>query len=136
MPHWLSMTLTIAFWWFALGQVRMYFIYTGRIESPAIGRIEAGRTLRAIAVGSALVFTIYGVLVLVIPWPRLLTYVSVVWVCKELVEAILGWVGKGVHGVEASMMTDKGRRGYVVVHAFAVLSRVALVLVFAYFFGF
>jgi len=136
MPHWLSIALAIAFLLFAAGQVRMYFIYTGGIESAKIGPIDGGPTLRAVAIRSAVVFTIYGVLVLLIPWPRLLTYVSIVWVCKEMVDAILGWVGKGVHGVEVSMMTDKGRRGYLVVQAVAVLSRAALVLVCAYFFGF
>jgi hypothetical protein len=136
MPHWLSITLATAFWLFALGQVRMYFIYTRRIESPTIGPIDGGPTLRACAIRSAVVCTIYGVLVLLSTWPRLLTYVSIVWVCKEIVDAVLGWVGKGVHGVEAAIMTDKGRRNYLIVQAVAILSRVVLVLVCAHFFGF
>lgn len=114
----------------------MYFIYTGRIGSPTIGPIDGGPTLRAVAIRSAVVCTIYGVLVLLIPWPRLLTYVSIVWVCKEMVDAVLGWFGRGVHGVEATMMTNIGRRYYLVVQAVGVLSRAVLVLLFAHFFGF
>ena len=135
-PHWLIIALAIVFWFFALAQVRVYFIYTRRIESPTIGPIDGGPTLRAIAIRSAVVCTIYGILVLLIPWPKLLTYVSIVWVCKEMVDAVLGWVGKGVHGVVAAMMTDKGRRHYVIVQAVAVLSRAFLVLLCAHFFGF
>jgi hypothetical protein len=136
MPHWLSITLATAFWLFALGQVRMYCIYTRRIGSPTIGPIDGGPTLRAVAIRSAVVCTMYGFLVLLIPWPRLLTYVSIVWVCKEMVDAMLGWLGKGVHGVEVAMMTNKGRRQYCIVQAVAVLSRAVLVVVCVYFFGF
>jgi hypothetical protein len=136
MPHWLSITLAVVCWFCALQQVRMYFIYTGRIHSPTIGSIDGGPTLRAVAIRSAVTFAIYGFLVLLIPWPRLLTYVSMVWLCKEIVDALLGWVGRGVHGSTSVMLTEKGRKHYVISEFVAVLSRAVVLAVCAYFFGF
>jgi len=114
----------------------MYFIYTGRIYSPTIGTIEGGPSLRAVAVRSAVTFAIYGFLVLLVTWPRLLTYVSLVWLCRAAVDTILGWFGGGVHHITVAVSTDKGRRHYFVSQAVAVLSRAVLVLVCGYFFGF
>lgn len=136
MPRWLSIVIVIVCWLSALQQIRMYFIYTGRIYSPTIGAIEGGSTLRAVAIRSAITCVIYGFIVLLIPWPRLITYVSVVWLCRAALDTILGWFGGGIHAVTAAVSTDKGRRHYLVSQSVAVLNRAVLALVCGYFFGF
>ena len=136
MPHWLSITLAVLCWLYALQQVRMYFIYTGHIHSPQIGDIQGGPTLRAIAVRSAVVFAIYGFLVLFIPWPRVLTYVSIVWLCKEIVDDALGWYGRGIQGSTMAIMNEKGRRHYMIVALFGVAIRVVLCGICLHYFGF
>jgi len=136
MPHWLSITLAVACWLFALQQVRMYCIYTRRIYSPTIGPIDGGPTLCAVAIRSVVTFTIYGFLVLLIAWPRVLTYVSIIWLCREIIDALLGWVGKGVYGVTVAIMTDKGRRHYLVSESVAVLIRAVVFALCAFIFGF
>ena len=138
MPHWLSIALAVMCWLLALQQVRMYFIYTGRTYSPTIGAVEGGPTLRAIAIRSAITLAVYGVIALLVPWPRLITYVSVVWLCGAAFDTILGGFGRGVHGVTVAVMSnsEKGRRHFLVLQSVAVLSRAVLVLVCGYFFGF
>src|SRR6266481_3291217 len=113
MPHWLSISLAVVCWLCALHQVRMARIYRGQIYSPTIGPMEPNPTLTAIAISSAVTSAIYGILVLLIAWPRLLTYLSLVWVCGAVADAVLGWFGPGVGGPTVAMLTEKGRRRYV-----------------------
>jgi hypothetical protein len=136
MPRWYFITLATLFWLYALYQVRMYFIYTGRIHSQVIGNIDGGPTLRAVAIRSAVAFVVYGFLLLVMLWPRVLTYVSVVRLCMEIIDATLGWFGRGVHGITIAVSTEKGRRYQFFLQSVGVLIRAALVLVCAHFFGF
>ncbi len=136
MPRWYFITLAALFWLYALYQVRMYFIYTGRIHSQVIGNIDGGPTLRAVAIRSVVAFVVYGFLVLFIPWPRMLTYVSIVWLCMEIVDAALGLFGRGVHGITMAVSTEKGRRYQFFLQSVGVLIRAALVLVCGHFFGF
>ncbi|MGO8699916.1 MAG: hypothetical protein ACLQVY_19645 [Limisphaerales bacterium] len=128
--------MAVLFWLYALWQLRMYFIYTGRIHSQTIGDIDGGPTLRAVAVRSAVASTIYGFLVLFIRWPRLLTYICVVWMCVEIVDAALGWYGRGVRGSTGSLLNLKGRSYYLIVEGAGVAIRAVLVGICVYFFGF
>ena len=136
MPSWLSIALAVGCWLAALQQVRMYFIYAGRIYSPTIGAVEGGPTLRAVAIRSAITFIIYGFIVLLVPWPRLLTYVSAVWLCRAAIDTVFGWFGMGVNGVTVAVSTEKGRRHYLVSQAVAVFSRAIVVAVCGYFLDF
>ena len=136
MPRWLAISLALACWFCALKQVRMSRIYRGQIYSPTVGPIEPNPTLTAIAVRSAVTFAVYGVLVLLVAWPRLLTYLSLVWVCRAIADALLGWFRAGVGGPTRSMLTEKGRRRYFLGEAVAVVSRIAIFTGLAYFFGF
>src|SRR5207249_5016109 len=134
MPRWLSISLAVACWFCALKQVRMSRIYRGQIYSPTIGSMQPNPTLTAIAIRSAVTFAIYGVLVLLIAWPRLLTYLSLVWACRAIVDALLGWVGAGVHGTTVGILTEKGRKHYVLTESAGVASRLVLFAIFAHFF--
>jgi hypothetical protein len=136
MPRWLSISLGVVCWYCAFKQLRMSRIYRGKIYSPAICPIEPNAALTAIAVGSSVMFAGYGVLVLLIPWPRLLTYLSLVWVCRAVADAILCRLGAGIGGPTGAMLTEKGRRQRLLGDIVAVASRAALLAVFAYFFGF
>jgi len=118
------------------GRIYSPTIYTGRIYSPTIGPIEGGPTLRAAAARSAITFVIYGFIVLLVPWPRLITYVSVVWLCRATLDTILGWFGQGIHAVTIAISTEKGRRHYLLSQSVAVFSRAVVVAVCGYFFGF
>src|SRR5258708_2437278 len=131
--HWRSIAIAVVCWLFALQQVRMYLIYTGRIYSPTIGAIEGGPTLRSIALRSAFAFAVYGFLVMFVSWPRRLTCVGLFWLFRAAIEAAFVCFGRAGHGV---VSTDQGRRQSLLSHAVAVLIRAVLVLVLVYFFGF
>jgi len=113
----------------------MYVIYTGRTYSPMVGAIEGGPTLGAVAIGSGIAFAIYGFIALLIPWPRLITYVSVVWLCRAAFDAVLGWFGKGAHRIRLVESSGNLRRHYVLCETVAVVSRGILVLACGHFFG-
>src|SRR6266436_969611 len=112
MPRWLSISLAVVCWLCALKQVRMARIYKGQIYSPTIGAMEPNPTLTAIAIPATITFAIYGILVLLIAWPRLLTYLYLAWASRSIVDALLGWFGIEVHGVKVGIMTEKGRKQY------------------------
>jgi hypothetical protein len=95
MPHWLLITIAVFFWLFALKQVRMTFIYLGLVPHPFIPR---GFHLAKIAILSAINFTIYGFIVFLISWPKMLTYFFGAIVCMTVVDGILGLVGLGMFG--------------------------------------
>ena len=95
MPPWLSITFAIICWLFSLQQIRMTLIYLGLMPHPFLPQ---GAHLAKIAIRSAINFTIYGFIVLLIPWPRLLTYFFGAIVCLTIVDLILGLVGLGVFG--------------------------------------
>jgi hypothetical protein len=95
LPHWLSITLAVICWLFALQQIRMALIYLGLIPHPILPQ---GSHLAKIALRSAINITTYGFIVLLIPWPKLLTYFFGVIVCLTIVDAILGLFGLGVFG--------------------------------------
>jgi hypothetical protein len=108
-----------------------------RLSSQAMGDFEGGPVLRAIALRAAITAAIYGFLVLLVPWPRLLTYVCIVWLCRVAIDGILGWFGMGIHGCRPlSVSTDKGRQHYLASRFVAVFIRAVLVMACGYFFGF
>jgi len=116
MPHWLLITLAIACWIWALMQTRIFLVYQGRIDSPTTGLYRGGEpnvVMSAIAVRSAVTFSIFGFLLLLIAWPRVLTYVCGVWVCRAIVDVVLCWLGKGQYSVTVALLAKKGRRGHL-----------------------
>jgi hypothetical protein len=117
-------------------QVRMTRIYKGQIYSPTVGDMAPNPHLTAIAIRSAITFAIYGILVLLVAWPTLLTYLSLVWAVRAVVDGFLGWFGAGVNGVSVGMLTEKGRKHYILGELVGVASRLILFGVFAYFVGF
>jgi hypothetical protein len=136
MPHWLSLALATGCWICALYQLRMYLIYAGRIHSPAIGAIDAGPALGAVAIRSLVSFAIYGFLVLVVPWPRLITYVSLVWLCKGVVQAITAWLGTRRNNPPLAIASQKGRGYLLSVEVAALLTRAVVTAACAFFLGF
>ncbi len=114
MPHWLLITLAIACWIWALMQSRIFLVYRGKIDSPSTGFYrgdEPNVVMSAIAIRSAVTFSIFGLLLVLVTWPRVLTYISGVWVCRAIVDVVLCWLGKGQYSVTAALLTEKGRRG-------------------------
>src|SRR5262245_50414423 len=95
MPRWLAISLAVVCWCCAPKQLRMSHIYRGKIYSPAIGPIEPNPTLTAIALRSAVTLAAYGLILLTIPWPRFLTYLSLVWVWRAAADIVFGRFGAG-----------------------------------------
>jgi len=60
-----------------------------------IGAMEPNPTLTATAIRSTITFAIYGIIVLLIAWPRLLTYLSLVWACRAIVTRSLAGLAQG-----------------------------------------
>jgi hypothetical protein len=121
MPYWLSIAIAVACLLYALQQVRMYMIDTGRTYSPVIGPVQSA-TLSAIAMKSVLVYPCYALILLLVPWPRFVTYFAAVWVMAGAIDAVLGWFGKGVRGANGLLLrqTAKGQRRYILVEGFGV----------------
>jgi hypothetical protein len=136
MPHWFSILLAVLSALYAFQQVRMFRIYRGQIYSPTIGAMQPNPTLSTIAIRSAVTFAVFAALFLLAPWPRVLTYITGVWVCRALVDVFLCWLGRGQFSVVASMLTDKGRRGYLLNTSAKVVGNGAWFGVCIYFFGF
>jgi len=70
-------------------------IYLGLMPHPFIPQ---GSLHAKIAIRSAISFIIYGFIVLLVPWPRLVTYFCAVLVCKTIIDLILGLLGIGMYG--------------------------------------
>jgi len=139
MPYWLSIALALASWIWALMQTRMIFVYRGKVDSPTTGFYRGGDpnvVMSSIAVRSAATFTVFGFLFLVVAWPRVLTYVTAVWFCRAIVNAVLYWLGRGQYSVTASSMTDKGRTNYVFQELAKVIGNGVWFGGCVYFFGF
>src|SRR6266849_157002 len=113
MPRWLSIVLAVLSGLYALQQVRMFRIYRGQTYSPTIGAMEPNPTLSAIAIRSAVTFAIVAILFLLVSWPRVLTYIAGLWMCRAGVDVFLCWTGRGQFSVTAPVLTDKGRRSYL-----------------------
>ena len=136
MPYWFSILLAIASGLYALQQVRMFRIYRGQAYSPTIGAMEPNPTLSAIAIRSAATFAVFVFIFLLVPWPKFLTYITGVWVCRAIVDVLLCWLGKGQFSAAAPMLTDKGRRGYLLSTSTKVIGNAVWFGVCIYFFGF
>ena len=136
MPLWLSIVLVVLSALYALQQVRMFRIYRGQIYSSTIGEMQPNPTLSAIAIRSAVTFAVFAALFLLVPWPRVLTYITGVWVCRAAVDVFLCWLGRGQFSVTAPMLTEKGRRAFVVNRAAKVVGNGTWFGVCIYFFGF
>jgi hypothetical protein len=136
MPHWLSILLAVFSGLYALQQVRMFRIYRGSIYSPTIGAMEPNPTLSAIAIRSAVTFAVFAFLFVFIPWPKILTYITAVWVFRALIDILLSWAGRGQFLVTASVMTEKGRRHLVYSSVAKAIGNCVWFGVCIYFFGF
>jgi hypothetical protein len=136
MPRWPSILLAVLSALFALQQVRMFRIYRGQIHSSTIGQMQPNPTLSAIAIRSAVTFAVFAVLFLLVPWPRVLTYITGVWVFRAVVDVFLCWLGRGQFSVTAPMLTEKGQRAFVLNSAAKVVGNGVWFGVCIYFFGF
>jgi hypothetical protein len=136
MPHWPSILLAVLSALYALQQVRMFRIYRGHIHSPTVRAMQPNPTLSAIAIRSAVTFAVFAALFLVVPWPRVLTYITGVWVCRAVIDVVLCWLGRGQFSITAPMLTDKGRRVFLLNSASKVVGNSVWLGVCVYFFGF
>jgi hypothetical protein len=136
MPHRLFILLAVLSALYALQQVRMFRIYRGQIYSPTIGEMQPNPTLSAIAIRSAVTFAVFAALFLLVPWPRVLTYITGVWVFRAVIDVFLCSVGRGQFSITAPMLTEKGRGAFVVNSAAKVVGNGIWFGVCTYFFGF
>src|SRR5258708_26684622 len=108
--------MSVACWIWALMQVRMALVYQGMINSAVTGSYRGSEpqpVLFSIAARSAVTFAIFGILIIVVPWPRTLTYLTGVWTCRAVLDAVLCWLGRGQYSVTVATLTAKGRRGFL-----------------------
>jgi len=131
MSHRLLPAIAIGCFLYALVQVRMVVVYIGRIRSSDVGRVE-GAALAATAAKRALAFSAYGAILFLVAWPKLLTYVSTVWI----VEGSVGSALARVRAIGDSMSTEAGRRRYLRRVLFSLGFRGLAFLAAAYWFGF
>jgi hypothetical protein len=131
MPHWLAITLAIICWFSAIQQIRMTLIYLGLIPHPLLPQ---GSHLAKIAFRSAINATTYGFIVLLIPWPRLLTCLFGAIVCLTILDAVLGLFGLGVIGDMIENKSDLKSRAIHFVSKVAVFGLITWLCF--YFFGY
>jgi hypothetical protein len=134
--RWLTIVLAVFCGFFSFQQLRMYGIYRGSVYSSAIGSIEPNPVLSAIALRSAITFAIFAFLVLLVPWPRVLTYVTGLWVCRAIIDTILCSLGRGQYRIVASMLTDRGRKASVLNASSKAVGNALWFGTCIYFFGF
>jgi hypothetical protein len=135
MPRWLSILLAVLSGLYALGQVRMFHIYRGQ-TSPTLRTIEPSPVMSAIAIRSAVTFAVVAILFLVVSWPQVLTYITGLWLCRAVVDVFLCWAGRAQFSVTVPMLTEKGRRRYLISSAAKVVGNAMWFGVCVYFFGF
>jgi hypothetical protein len=135
MPRWLSIILAVLSGLYAFQQMRLFRIYRAQTYSPAIGALEPNRALSANAIRAAVTFALIAFLFLLVSWPQVLTYIAGLWVCRGVVDVFLCWSGRGQFSVTAAMLTDKGRRSYLLNAAAKVVGAAVLFGTCVYFFG-
>jgi hypothetical protein len=135
MPLWLSILIAIACILWALQQFRMFLIYRGRIYSPTVGAMEPNPTLSTVAIRSSLTCIVFAALVLLVPWPRLITYVFAALTARALLDTILSAFGRGIHAIPAVTLTPKGRRAVFFNSLAKVVGNAVLCAICIYFIG-
>jgi len=110
MPLWLSIAIAIACILWALQQFRMFLICRGRMYSPTVGSMEPNPTLSAVAMRSAFTCIVFAALVLLVPWPKFITYVFVALTARTLLDTVLAAFGRSIHAIPAVALTPKERR--------------------------
>jgi len=113
----------------------MCLIYPGSISSPTVGIIGNNGNLKSLAVRSAITFVIYGFIILLIPWPRFVTYIAALWTLRAMADTTLAFNGRGIHALTLASRTLEGRRHYMISQTIAFFNR-ALLTVSAYFLGY
>ena len=110
--------------------------FTQIASTPTLGAMQAGPHLRAAAVRSCLSFAAYGLILLLVPWPRLLTYITTVWLARNVIGALMAFKGWDAAGVDQSLMTEEGRRRHRMIQAAGAGLGIVIVAICAFFFGF
>ena len=137
----LRIASAIGCWIWALMQARMIIVYRGKIDSPTTGFHRGGEpnvVMSSIAIRSAATFALFGVLFLVIAWPRVLTYITGTWTCRAVLDLFFCRLGFGQYSVTAALLTDtdKGRRGYLLQESAKIMGNGLWFGACIYFFGF
>ena len=135
MPLWISIPIAIACILWALQQFRMFLVYRGRIYSPTVGAMEPNPTLSAVAMRSALTCIVFAALVLLVPWPKLITYIFAAFTVRALLDTILATFGRGIHAMPCVELTPKDRRAVFVNALSKVIGNAALCAICIYFIG-
>lgn len=139
MPLWLAITIAVFCGLSVLAQIHMWRVYSGKVDSPTTGFSKGGEPsgpLASTAIRSAISFAVYGILVLVVRWPQLLTYLAAFWVIRSVADLVICALGRGMYSVDMRILNEKGQKAYVINQFYWVLFRVALFGACIYFFGF
>ena len=139
MPYWTSIVVAILFWLWAAAQTRMIMVYWGKLDSPVTGFSKGGEpnpVLAATAIRAAITFAALGLAVLFTPWPKVLTYITAIWMIRGCVDVALCSLGIAQFRAIASMWTEKGRRHFILNTCAKAFGNFIWFGVCAYFFGF
>ena len=109
MPTWLSVTLCGVCILWAVAQARTFLVYMHVLRSAVLPTTESPQpALVHSALSDAITFACYGMIVLLIRWPKLVTYIIAVLLLKSLINMILASLGLGkFSGIE---LAPKGKR--------------------------
>jgi len=129
MPLWLSITLCVLCMLWALQQVRMLLMYKNVLKGPFVGTPALVYT----ALGNAISFTCYGLIFLLIKWPKFITYILAVLLLKAIWLVALTILGRNPYLPE---LTPKGKRSAILVESAGLLKYAIPLVVSALWLGY
>ena len=96
MPTWLSVTLVVLCFLWALAQFRMVLVYMNILRSAVLApTLEPQAGLAEVALINAVSFICYGIIILLVKWPQFITYVIAFILLKSLINLVLASLSLG-----------------------------------------
>ena len=90
MATWLTIALGVLCLFWALMQLRMVFVYTGRAQSATVGPLVGPQpTLTHVAVRSAITFFALALVFFLVSWPKLLLVIAGVLLARAVIDLVL-----------------------------------------------
>jgi len=112
-----------------VAQLRMTLVYLGRVPSAVAG---PSSSLAVTAGLSAVFMPLYGLLLIVLPWPQVVSYVLAAMLLRYCADEIAKIAG---FGPGALQLTPKGKRYMLQLAAVGFIFRLAPVVLAVWLFG-
>ena len=89
MANWIVIILAAAFAFNGLMQLRMTLVYMGVFSSSVVGQVSSTESLIHTSLRSAVPSLVCSVILFIIQWPMIITYVVGVFAIREIIDLFL-----------------------------------------------